>query len=127
MPVHVAILLKPYIRLILDGTKTVESRLTVTPRTPYQRIRPGDRIFFKASSGPFMAEAVADRVEFHENLTPQAVARLKRKHNAQVCGDEAYWQWKAHSRYATFIWLRDVKATDRGPAIPPSRGPRGLR
>ena len=62
MPVHVAILLRPYIKLILSGRKTVESRLTITPRAPFEGIKPGDRIFFKASAGPYMATAVADAV-----------------------------------------------------------------
>ena len=31
MPVHIAILMRPYLKLILEGRKTVESRLTKGP------------------------------------------------------------------------------------------------
>ncbi len=120
---HVAILLKPYIQLILSGAKTLESRLTVTPRTPYRRIAPGERIYFKASSGPYMATAIAGAVEFHENLTPSRIEALRRRHNAAVRGQPEYWKFKRSSRYATFIRLRDVRATSTGPEMPPSRGP----
>ena len=122
MSVHVAILLRPYIRLILSGRKTIESRLTRTSRAPYRAIEPGERIFFKASSGPYMATAVADAIEFHDKLTPGKVHDLRRRLNDRVCGDGRFWRFKRDSRYATFITLRDVEPTDAGPKMPPSQG-----
>ncbi len=122
MAVHVAILLKRYVDLILDGRKTIESRLTKTTREPYQAIAPGERIHFKASSGPYMATAVADRMEFFTNLTPADIDRLQHEHNRGICGDDAYWDWKRDCRYATLVWLRDVQATGQGPSMEPSRG-----
>lgn len=93
MSVHVAILLPRYLRMILSGKKTTESRLTKTARAPYQAIESGERIFFKASSGPYMATAIARSVTFHDALTPSRVARMKSKLNHAVCGDDAYWDW----------------------------------
>ncbi|MCE9590916.1 MAG: carboxylating nicotinate-nucleotide diphosphorylase [Planctomycetes bacterium] len=71
-----------------------------------------------------MATAVADRVEFHEDLTPTKVDALKRKHNKSVRGDDAFWQLKRDSRYATFVTLREVKPITNAdaPKIAPSRG-----
>src|SRR5690606_5364590 len=103
--------LRPYIRMMLDGRKTVESRLTRMNRAPFRAIEAGDRIYFKASSGPFMATAVADAVAFYDELNPAAIAKLKQRYNDRVCGDDAYWQWKRTSRYATFVELREVQAT----------------
>ncbi len=122
MAAHVAILKTRYIRLILSGRKTVESRLTRTARPPFQAIEPGERIFFKASSGPYMATAVADKIYFQDQLTPAEVDRLKTHFNSCVCGEDEYWQLKRDSRYATFILLRDVQATRVGPRMEPSRG-----
>lgn len=122
MATHVAILLRPYIRRILDGSKTVESRLTRTRRPPLDCVAAGDRIFFKASSGPFMATAIAAKVETHRDLTPAKINALRRKHNAKVGGDAEYWAGKRDCRYATFITLRDVRSVSVGPAPPPSRG-----
>ncbi|MEX0776133.1 MAG: ASCH domain-containing protein [Phycisphaeraceae bacterium] len=117
MAQHVAILLSRYIRLILAGQKTVESRLTIRPIPPYRAIAPGDRIWFKASSGPYMASATARRVEFHEQLTPARIGALKKRYNGVVRGDDAYWQWKQHSKYATFVTLAEVNPTCQGPPI----------
>ena len=120
MAEHVAILLKRYVKLILEGRKTIESRLTRTTRAPYRAIGPGDRIYFKCSSGPYMATAIADRVTFHADLTPAKIERLKTRYNAAVCGDDQYWQFKSNSRYATFVHLREVQPVDTGPALAPA-------
>src|SRR6185369_4861055 len=125
MSVHVAILWKQYIKLILDGTKTVESRLTIRPLVPYKAIKPGERIYMKASAGPFMATAVAEKVRFFEINTVEDLRDLYRRYNHLVRGDAAYWRWhkQKRSRCATLIWLRDVEPTGTGPKLAPSRGP----
>ncbi|MFA9477121.1 hypothetical protein ACERK3_02320 [Phycisphaerales bacterium AB-hyl4] len=111
-----AILQRPYVRAVLAGRKTVESRLTKSAVEPYGVVRTGERLFIKASGGPFMATAVAGRVMFFEALTPSAVVRLRERFDARVCGDDVYWQAKRASRYATFVELREVAACDVGPS-----------
>ena len=121
--VHVAILHRPYLQMILSGRKTIETRLTVRPIVPYRAIAVGDVIFFKASSGPYMAKAKAQQVIFFEDLTPAKIAQLHQQYNAQICGDDGYWHYKRLSRYASLIWLTQVQATSTGPNLPPSTGP----
>jgi len=123
MPFHVAILMKPYIDLLLSGRKTVESRLTRNALPPFNTVKPGERIYFKQSAAPFRAMGVAKDVVCAERLTPQDIARLKRKWNDEVCGDDSYWQQKRESRYATFIRLADIEPIDFSPPFKPSRGP----
>lgn len=122
MAVHVAILKWPYIRLILDGQKTVESRFTKTARPPYRCVRPGETIYFKASSGPYMAKAVAGRVVSHDNLTPTKVNTLRKQYNRSIRGDDEFWRSKRTSRYATLIQIRDIERITTGPTLPPSHG-----
>jgi hypothetical protein len=122
MPIHVAILMRPYLRLILEGRKTIESRLTMRPIVPFRAIRTGERIFFKASSGPFMATAIAGDVFFHDGLTRASVAELRERFNDDVCGDAAYWNRKRDCKCATFIELTRVHPISQGPAMAPSSG-----
>ena len=122
MPIHVAILKKPYIDLVVDGQKTVESRLTQNALPPYRMIQLGERIYFKESCGPFRAMGVADTVEFHEGLTPSEVNAIRRKWNDRICGDDAYWKLKANRRYASLISLRDVEPIDFAPRFTKSNG-----
>jgi len=122
MAVHVAILSKQYLQMILDGSKTVESRLTKTARSPYRGIQPGQQIFFKCSSGPFMATATVKAVQFHDNLTPAKITTIHRRLNDRIGANLDYWQRKRHSRYATFITLGNVHPIAVGPTMPRSQG-----
>lgn len=116
MSIHVAILRKPYLDAILQGEKSIESRLTRNRQPPFGRIEPGERLFIKQSGGPFRAIARAAAVEQHEDLTPDDIRALQR-HYASTVGDApAYWRSKATSRYAVFITLADVEPIDVGPA-----------
>lgn len=115
MSIHVAILKKPYVKLILSGQKTIESRLTRTAQPPFRAIQTGERLFIKASSGPFMATALAGLIEQHQGLEPRDIQRLNRRHNRAVCGDPAYWELKSQSRFAVFIHLEQVEPIDVGP------------
>jgi hypothetical protein len=117
MATHLAILLKPYVEMILDGRKTMESRLTRTPLPPYRMIEPGDRIFIKISSGPIAATALADKVRFYNDMTPRDVQTLRKRHDQDICGNDEYWAMKRDSRYATLVRLRDVQATSEGPRV----------
>lgn len=120
MPIHVAILKRPYLKLILSGQKTVESRLTRNPLPPYNMIETGERIFLKASSGPFMATALAGTIEQHSNLTPTELVKLHKSHQISVCGTDEYLQQKLESRYAVYVQLTHVEPIDVGPAYPKS-------
>ena len=113
---HVAILKPAYVKAILRGEKTVESRMTTTRQPPFGQIAAGERLFLKASGGPFMATAIAGDVEQHEGLDREATRLLYRRYHASVGGDAAYWQSKADSRFAVFVTLRDVEPMDVGPA-----------
>lgn len=119
---HVAVLLKPYLDAVLDGRKTVECRLTIYPRVPYDAIEVGELIYFKQSSGPYRATAQAEHVIFEKDLTPKRVAQLQHDYNDLVCGEPRYWNAKRNSRYATFIWLKDVQPVETGPALKPLQG-----
>ena len=116
MPIHVVILQRRYLELILGGRKTVESRLTKTAGPPFGKVEVGQRLFIKASGGPFMATAVVGEVASYDNLTADRIRQLYRQYNAAVCGEVDYWKLKRDSRYATFITLEQVEPLDVGPA-----------
>ena len=120
--IHVAVLLKPYLDMVLAGTKRVECRLTQQPLAPFDSIETGERIYFKQSAGPYRGTAVAGEVLFESGLTPTRVRQLYKHYNHLIGGELDFWKRKKHARYATLVWLEQVEATDTGPALPPSRG-----
>ncbi|MCA9294734.1 MAG: ASCH domain-containing protein [Phycisphaerales bacterium] len=118
MTTHVAVLKRRYIDLLLEGRKTMESRLSVTRREPFGIVVPGDAIYFKESGGPYRARAVVADVELVDGLTPRAVSALRRRVNSQVLGDPAYWQSKRTAKYATLLTFIELEVCSRGPALP---------
>lgn len=120
--IHVAVLMKPYLELVLAGTKTVECRLTKDARDPFENIERGDVIYFKQSAGPYGAMAVVDLVMCERNLTPKRISELRRDYNHLIHGEPKYWEWKRDAKYCTLIWLKDVQPTDTGPKIRPLQG-----
>ncbi len=120
--IHVAILLKPYLDLLLSGRKTIELRLTITNRVPYQVIEAGERLYFKQSAAPFRATALADHVLFLDDLTPSRVQQLKRDYNHAILGESDFWQRKREAKYATLVWVREVEPIQFGPRVDPQRG-----
>jgi len=116
MSIHVAILKRPYIEAILDGRKTIESRMTRTYQPPHDQIATGDRLFLKASSGPIMATAIAGQIETYRDLEPRDVERLQRQYQPTVGGSDEYWQAKFNARWATFVEMTQVEPCKVGPS-----------
>ena len=106
---HLAILKKGYLAGVVAGLKTVELRLSKARTAPFGRIAKGDRLFLKESAGPVVARAAVDRVVECENLTPAKIASLQKRYNKYICASDAYWSLKSECKYASLIWLRDVK------------------
>ena len=105
---HLAILKRPYLDAILDGSKTIESRFTKTRRPAFGRVFPGDKLFLKESGGPVCAMATAAAVKNFENLTPRRISEIKQQYNHLIIAANEYWQSKKNCAFGTLIWLKDV-------------------
>ncbi len=109
---HLVILKKPYLQAILAGRKSIESRFMKIKRVPYEKVRAGDRLFFKESGGKVCAVGMAGKVMNFKGLTCQRIMQLKRKHNRRIYGGDLYWEQKKDCRWGVLIWLKDVKAIE---------------
>jgi ASC-1-like (ASCH) protein len=106
---HLAILKKPYLDAILEGRKPVESRFTITKRSPFGQIFRGDKVFLKQSSGPVCATAVVSAVKSFPNLTPEKVFDIKAQYNHLILGSDEHWQHFSQCNFGLLIWLNDIK------------------
>ena len=109
---HLAILKRPYLEAILNGSKTVESRFTRTRRYAFGRVWPGDKIFLKESSGPVCAVAAVSAVKNFEDLTPKRITQLKQRYNRYIRGSDKYWQSKANCKFGFLVWLEDIESIE---------------
>ncbi len=105
---HLVILKKPYLDAILQGQKQIESRFTKTRHYFFGRIRPGDRLFLKVSSGPVCAIATVAAVKNFANLTPEKILQIKEEYNHDIKRSDQVWQSKSDCRFGVLVWLKDV-------------------
>ena len=111
--VHLAILQEPYLSLILDGTKTIESRFSQKRIAPFKKAKPGDIILLKRSSGSVEGICKVNRSWFFE-MNPGVVKRLREEFYEQLCiDDQAYWKNKIEpSSYGSLLEVSNVVRVD---------------
>lgn len=75
---HIAIMKKNWglIPKILNGQKTIESRWYQTKRSPWDRIKIGDTIYFKNSGEPVTVKAMVIRIVQFQDLTSSKVKEI---------------------------------------------------
>ncbi len=100
---HLAIFIEPYLKFILEGKKTVESRFSKHKVAPYQKIRSGDIILLKRSGGPILGICQVVKVWFIR-LNPRKLTEIKQNFTDSLCiKDSSFWKNKKEATYATLM------------------------
>lgn len=112
---HLAVFHEPFLTLLLDGKKTIESRFSVNRIAPYHRIARDDVILLKRNAGPVVGVALAGDPGFYE-MDAAAWGDIRARFAAAICAPgEQFWAERAQARYATLIPIRAATAF---PAVP---------
>ena len=82
--VHLAIFVEPYLKFILEGRKTVESRFSSRRCAPYQKVQVGDILLLKRSSGPVVGLCEVASVWFYR-LDPESWDNIKKEFAQDLC------------------------------------------
>lgn len=79
---HLAIMKKSWglIPKILSGEKKIESRWYKTKHRPWDKIKPGDKVYFKDSGEPVSVKAEVSRVSQFFDLVPAKVKEILEKY-----------------------------------------------
>ncbi len=112
---HVAILNKSWhlLEKIASGEKTVESRWYKFRYPPWNKVKPGDTLWFKNSGEPVKLKARVTKVLQFENLDEEKIKKIREKYarllglskeQASVIGD--YFRGK---KYCILIFFDDVE------------------
>ena len=109
MPDHLAILKPAYLRLILEGAKTIECRLTKTPKPPFGVLAKGEQIYLKESSGPVLAVARTAKVINRQINSPKDLATIRRKYGVKIMAEDVFWQERSNCPYCTLIFVAQVQ------------------
>ncbi|MDD4157739.1 MAG: hypothetical protein PHY08_14340 [Candidatus Cloacimonetes bacterium] len=106
---HIAILRQPFFDMILNGSKTIESRFSFNKVVPYEKVNIGDEILLKQTGKDVTAKAIVKDVEYYE-LNPKIVEEIRLKYG-KVIGTDKFEDWEITKakKYCTLIWLTGVK------------------
>ena len=129
MKYHLAILSPGWTELILDGSKTVESRFTKVRCAPFGKVDAGDIVYMKESGGLVKGMFRVAEVETYENLTDGQICDLfYKEYREQIFASMSALmrrppeKWLT-AKHATLIHISDPVAFDE-PFPFPKRDPR---
>lgn len=121
--VHLAVFVEPYLQLVLDGRKTVESRFSVVRCAPYGRVQEDDIVVLKRSGGPVVGICQIGQT-WHYRLDPSSWQTIKREFTEAICvQDPEFWRSRERASYATLMRIHRVRSVE--PLAWPKRDRRG--
>lgn len=98
---------------IVSGEKVIESRWSKFRSSPFNRVKVGDRIYFKDSGEPISLEAEVDKVLQFEDLTAGRVREILERWGAKDGIREAeipeFFRLLKDKRYCVLVFLKDVR------------------
>lgn len=101
---HLGIFTEPYLTYMLEGKKTIESRLSNNKIVPYNQITKDDIVFIKKASGNVIGYFTIKDIEFIETAN-MPISEIKEKYNDKLCLEDLFWKLKRHAKYATLITI----------------------
>lgn len=120
--IHVAIFSEPFLSHVLEGRKTMESRFSRNRCAPFGEVGEGDIIMLKEVAGPIRGLSLASRTWFFD-LDHDSLEGIKARYAEAICADDAFWQDRRDTSYATLIQLDQTTAI--GPVRCDKRDRRG--
>ncbi len=106
---HLVILKKNYLDCILHGSKTTECRLSQSRRAPFQKVRKGDTLWLKLSSGSILGTAQVRSVRFFYPRSTTTLAKTLKKHLKTIQADQRFLKRHTTARFGSLIFLSQIR------------------
>lgn len=109
---HLAILREPYLRFIMEGKKTIESRFAKRACAPYQKISDGDVVILKRAGGAISGICLVEKVWFYR-IEEKSLSFIQDKFGTQICPvDGQFWKERKEAAVATLMLVTKVTTID---------------
>lgn len=112
---HLAIMKKSFKLLdkIVSGEKTIESRWYTSKRAPWDKIKPGEWVYFKNSGESVTIRAKVAEIMQFSNLTPDKVRELSKRYLNAIGVENEYLDvfvnYYVDKKYCILIFLESVE------------------
>ena len=122
--IHLAVLLEPYLRFILEGSKTVESRFSKNRIAPFKLVDRGDVVLLKRSAAKAISGVcLVSNVWFYQ-LDLNTWSQIRDEFTSALrAEDPSFWQQRKSAQFATLMKISQVQALP--PIEVPKRDRRG--
>ena len=117
---HVAILNKQWKLLpkILSGEKSIESRWYKNRYSPWDKIKVGDKVFFKNSGEKVSVVTNITKVLQFDNLNKSKIRNLLLEYGKRICiSSNENSPWFEGKRYCILMFLGEVRRLEKPFAI----------
>jgi hypothetical protein len=109
--IHLGVFVEPYLRYIISGVKTVESRFSRNAVAPFRRVGAGDVLLLKRSGGAVEAIAYVSNA-WSYRLAREVWARIRGEFASAMCVSEEFLRGRRDASYVTLMQLKEVRAIE---------------
>ena len=106
---HLVIVQSRYLDLIIAGKKDVECRASRFRKTPYLRVRRGDLLWFKKTSGCVSCTTKVAWVKELHLTEKQQCDDLRALWQHRIRAEDSFWRVASSKRYWTLLGLGRVR------------------
>lgn len=103
--IHLAVFGEPFLTLLLDGRKTVESRFSLNNISPFAKVSPGDFVFIKKTGGPICGYFIVKESHYFKTANRSILEKIKKNFGKQICDDAIpdFWKTRQSSNYISLL------------------------
>lgn len=106
---HLAIFVEPFLSKVLSREKTVELRFSKKRCPPYYKVKSDDIVYIKKGGGKVLGHFTVDDVLFYAFRDDVECKAILREYASDACLTDTWVKLKGDSKYATIIFIKDVK------------------
>lgn len=109
--IHLAVFNEPFLSLVFEGKKKIESRFSINKISPYKRVKKGDIVILKESGGDVTGIFIVGEVKFFKHLDKCLIAKIEDEFGEMICTsyDENFWAKREKANYASLIEVNKIK------------------
>jgi hypothetical protein len=106
----VAVFQEPFLSLIFEGRKRVESRFSQNQVVPFGEVGINDIIALKTVGGPIVGVCLVDQTWCYR-LTPRIWTQIRDQFASLICAEaEGFWLSRREARFATLMSIDQVQS-----------------